>query len=167
MSTAWLKANLPGFAHLSLAERRAIADFTFLWTLFESRILATRGSAQQIAGVVSAWDQAGQLNAGAYKNELAYFQDRYFSNGQFTHHFDGLHMRSNDNIALVRRVLDGSEQIPKSRVTAAFIIVLRYRNNLFHGIKWQYQLADQLSNFRNANAMLKRALAQHGDLFGS
>jgi hypothetical protein len=166
MSTSWLKANFPEFANLSLAERRTIADFTFLWTLFESRILATRGSAQKIAEVVSGWDQEGQLNADSYKKELTYFQGRYCSNGQFTHHFDALHMRPNDKIALVRSVLDGSEHSEQSRITAAFIIVLRYRNNLFHGIKWQYNLADQLTNFQNANAMLKHSLAQHGNLFG-
>jgi hypothetical protein len=166
MSTAWLKANLPGFADLTLAERRVISDFTLLWTLFEARVLGTNGNAQQIAARVTAWDQADQLKAGSYDRELAYFRDRYFSEGHFTHHFDGLHLRQNDQPALVRGVLDGSDNNARNRVLAAFIIILRYRNNLFHGVKWQYHLADQLQNFKCANEILKRALKRHGNLLG-
>lgn len=166
MSTAWLKANLPGFANLSLAERRAIADFTFLWTLFEARILATRGSAQAITSAVTGWYQAGQLAVNSFDGELAYFRSRYFENGEFTHHFDGLHLRQNDNPALVRGVIDGSDNGDQNRVIAILTILFRYRNNLFHGIKWQYHFVDQLENFRQANAILKRVLERHGNLLG-
>ncbi|CCE97846.1 Hypothetical protein SFHH103_03354 [Sinorhizobium fredii HH103] len=44
------------------------------------------------------------------------------------------------------------------------MIVWRFRNNLFHGEKWAYQLQDQLSNFTNANAVLMRLLERHGQL---
>ncbi len=44
------------------------------------------------------------------------------------------------------------------------IIVFRYRNNLFHGVKWEYELAGQLSNFTTANSVLMKVLDRHGDL---
>ena len=44
------------------------------------------------------------------------------------------------------------------------IIVWRFRNNLFHGEKWAYQLQGQLSNFTHANAVLMRLLERHGQL---
>jgi hypothetical protein len=47
---------------------------------------------------------------------------------------------------------------------AALIIVLRYRNNLFHGIKWQYKLFGQLDNFETANAILMKTLDRYGRL---
>lgn len=164
MSTIWLKANIPGFSDLSLAERRAIADFTMLWTLFEARPLGERGNVAQITQAVQAWDEAGTLADPAYDRALAYFRNRYFEAGAFTEHFNGLHLRPNDRPALVRNVLDGSDDTERSRATAVLIIIFRYRNNLFHGIKWQYRLAGQLENFRTANAVLKHVLKRHGNL---
>lgn len=48
--------------------------------------------------------------------------------------------------------------------SAMLIIVLRFRNNLFHGVKWQYELASQLDNFETANHVFMTALEQHGQL---
>ena len=166
MTTTWLEAHVPGFVELSKAERQAIANFTMLWTLFEFRVLATQGSAQKIIEVVEGWEQMGTLDAGSYDRELAYFQDRYVANGEMTCHFDGLKLRANDQPALVQAVLDGSNETPQARLVAMLIVVLRYRNNLFHGIKWQYKLKGQLDNFSYANAVLTRILDQHGDLQG-
>ena len=44
------------------------------------------------------------------------------------------------------------------------MIVWRFRNNLFHGAKWAYQLRDQRENFTQANSILMRMLEQHGQL---
>ena len=43
-------------------------------------------------------------------------------------------------------------------------IIYRYRNNLFHGVKWGYELADQLHNFTHANNALMKALDRYGEL---
>ena len=48
---------------------------------------------------------------------------------------------------MVSAVIDGSNNDSRDRVATVLIIVFRYRNNLFHGVKWQYKLADQLGNF--------------------
>ena len=41
---------------------------------------------------------------------------------------------------------------------AVLIIVYRFRNNLFHGVKWSYELQGQLENFTHANAALMQAI---------
>lgn len=164
MSMQWLLARAPGFNDLTAEERNAIVDFTLLWSLFEARILNNAGNAKSIRAVVVAWYEAGTLQPDAYDAQLVYFRMRYFANGAFTYHFDHLHLRPNDQIALVRSVIDGSNNDFCCRVAAVFIIVLRYRNNLFHGVKWQYELAGQLDNFTNANNALMKALEQHGRL---
>jgi hypothetical protein len=160
----WLRSRAPGFDNLTDTEVAAIADFALLWTLFEARILDARGSTQRICEAVATWEQNGTLEAASYDAELEYFRDRYYADGQFTHYFDGLQLRRNDQPQLVRTVLDGSDDHPRSCMTAILIIVFRYRNNLFHGVKWQYRLAGQLDNFTCANTVLSRALEQHGEL---
>lgn len=162
--TSWLRTRAPGFAALTDAEVASVADFTFLWTLFEARVLDAQVSARKICEVVGAWERSGTLDAAAYDGELGYFRRRYFAGGRFTYYFDGLNLRANDRPELVAAVLDGSDDDPRRCVTASLIIIFRYRNNLFHGLKWQYRLSGQLDNFTCANAVLARALERHGRL---
>lgn len=160
----WLSAKAPGFNRLSDDERRAISDFALLWSLFESRILDTRGSAAAICKMVDAWQQAGTLDASPFDPELAYFRQRYFADGDVTYHFDHLHLRKNDQEALVRAVINGSDNDARNRVVVILIVIFRYRNSLFHGVKWQYKLAGQLDNFNAANAVLMKVLERHATL---
>lgn len=159
-------AKAPGFANLTGEERSAIVDFSLLWSLFEARILHNAGNANSIRAAVEAWHQAGTLQAAAYDQQLAYFRQRYFANNAFSYHFDHLHLRPNDRAAMIRSVIDGSNNDPSRRIATVFTIILRYRNNLFHGMKWQYELAGQLDNFTNANTALMTALEHHGQLQG-
>lgn len=160
----WLLARAPGFARLRDNERAAIVDFALLWPLFEARILNTEGSAANICAAVAAWQQNPGFDAAMFDPELDYFRHRYVGVHGFTEHFDGLNLRGNDRAPLVRAVLDGQDTDPVHRVACVFIIVLRYRNNLFHGVKWQYRLADQHENFAMANRALMKALDHFGGL---
>jgi hypothetical protein len=160
----WLKARAPGFNNLIQAEQDVITDFSLLWSFFESRILNTEGSARAICNAVENWQHIGALSPELVDTELAYFRNRYHSNGHFTHHFDGLRLQRSDRAPLVRAVLDGTNNDPQSKVAAVLIIIYRYRNNLFHGIKWGYEIAGQLGNFTNANSVLIKALERHGRL---
>ena len=54
----WLKERAPGFAQLSDGERDAIVEFAFLWSLFESLVLDTAGSAARICAAVDTWREA-------------------------------------------------------------------------------------------------------------
>ena len=166
MTTAmnWLKAKAPGFNNLSKDERDAITDFALLWGLFESRILNSRGNASAICAAVETWHAKGTLDPGMLNAELDYFETRYHANGAFTHHFDGLLLRGPDHEPMLRRVLSGADVDPRHRIAAALIIVYRYRNNLFHGPKWEYELADQLGNFNAANNTLMKMLERYGGL---
>ncbi len=160
----WLRAKVHGFNQLSTEELSAISDFSLLWSLLEARILNSDGSARAICDVVDAWTTAGTLDASLLDPELSYFRQRYFANGAVTDHYEHLGLPKNDLGAMVRAVIDGSNNDPRDRVAAVLIIVFRYRNNLFHGVKWQYKLGDQLGNFTTANAVLMKVLDGHGAL---
>lgn len=159
----WLLNRVPGFAQLSDDERTAIIDFSLLWPLFEARVLNNNGNAASICRAIQTWADRDDFDPAIYDPELDYFRSRYFGNGQFTRHFENLKLRGNDEIDLVRSVLQGDAD-PVRRVSCVFIVVLRYRNNLFHGLKWEYLLAGQRENFSTANSALVKALERHGDL---
>lgn len=157
----WLRKYAPGFQVLSEAERDAYAEFLFLWSLFEAKALNEHGSARAIVASSARWARNGQLTTETFGHELAYFRNRYVEGGQFNHHFDHLHLRDNDAALLVQRVLLGEDGAPENIAAAVLIIVYRFRNNLFHGLKWSYELQGQFENFMHSNKVLRRAIELH------
>lgn len=164
MSMQWLLARAPGFQSLPEEDRAAIFNFTFLWSLFEAQVMGNFARADLICAKVDKWRDSGTVDADQYGAELAYFQQRYYANGSFTHHFPHLHLRAADQPGIVQSVLDGSNTDPGDQLLTVLMIVWRFRNNLFHGEKWAYQLEGQLANFTQANAVLMRLLERHGQL---
>ena len=95
-AVAWPRKFAPGFQALSIEERQAITEFSFLWSLFEAKSLNERGSASAIVNSANLWGTSGQLTEDRFSRELAYFRDRYVADGKFTRHFDHLQLRKND-----------------------------------------------------------------------
>ena len=157
---AWLELRVPGFAALSDEERTAIQQFALLWSLFEGRPLRTEASARQIIAIIHDGVSSGQVRMEPYEGCLEYFRNRYFQAGAFTHHFHQLNLRGNDNSPLVRAVLSRENNDPADCISAILIVIYRFRNNLFHGHKWEYELSGQLANFTHANDALMAAYDQ-------
>jgi hypothetical protein len=164
MSELWLEAHAPGFRDLPELDRRAIFDFSFLWSLFEARVMGNFGRADRIRERIDEWTAAGTLEAELYDGELTYFRDRYFADGALTYHFPHLNLRPADHPDLVEAVISGANNDPRDRMLALLMIVWRLRNNLFHGAKWAYGIAGQCENFTHASAVLMRLLEKHGEL---
>lgn len=154
----WLCKNALGFEELPQTDRDAIMNFVFLWSLFESEVLGTNATARSIVKLSTEWEKNEQLKAEALADYLKYLQQRYVEEGQFTQHFDGLHLRVNDHSELVKAVLKGERAKVGEIAAALLIVVYRLRNNLFHGVKWAYGIRDQLDNFTNANSLLMLVL---------
>lgn len=153
----WLERTQPGYQELSNVERSAVAGFSIVWSVFEARALSTNANATAIVRFVDE-NAASFGSAEPFGDALAYFRQRYVSDGRTNHKFESLHFRRNDRRELVEAVLLGHEATAIEIVTALLIIVFRLRNNLFHGIKWAYEMRDQQRNFENAIAVLTRVL---------
>jgi hypothetical protein len=67
-------------------------------------------------------------------------------------------MPEGDPMLLLRRALSNENVDRSDLASALLLIVYRYRNNLFHGEKWLYQMRDQNDNFAQANSVLMRAI---------
>jgi len=160
----WLCVHAQGFHDLSEKDREAIFHFSLLWSFFEARALRTRGSAGAILTVTREWASNGQLTLAPFEESLAYFRARYVANGEPTQLFDGLALRNNHMPALVFSVLKGENTNVADSVAALLIVVFRLRNNLFHGVKWDYGIGGQRENFTHANAALMSALETQGYL---
>ena len=158
---AWLEKTAPGYDLLSDPERKAMKDFSLLWTLYEGTVLHASGNAGAIVGAVDHLKSSGRLSLDPFRPAIEHFSGRYFDGTDMTDAFRGLHLRPNDRRELVENVLRGQSSDEAEILTALLIIVFRLRNNLFHGIKWSYGIKDQLENFTNANAVLMAAMEMH------
>lgn len=94
------------------------------------------------------------LKLDDYDKFLTYFVNRYLEKGKTNDRYKKLNLRNGDKPKLVESVLNGSETTPEKVLLAILIIVYRYRNNLFHGIKEITDLPNQIENFRHANDLL-------------
>ncbi len=160
--TVWLEENAYGYKCLSDNERQAITGFSLLWSLFEHHVLDERGSA---VGIIqecnSLCEPRGSVQECDFSDSLAYFRQRYTPGGAFNSLFRDLRLRPNDSPALVEKVLlDHEATTTADKLAACLIIVYRYRNNYFHGIKWATEFRDQQKNFEESNKLLTFVLDQ-------
>ncbi len=159
-ATTWLQHAVAGFAALTSAERRAIRDFTLLWSLFEARLTACNASIPEIEAAMTRLEAAGVLDVARLDRPLRHFRDRYAPGGVLIPRFEALRLNGHGR-PLVERVLTGEPAGPAEIANALMIIVYRLRNNLFHGNKWNDGIQDQRANFQTANRILMALMDMH------
>jgi hypothetical protein len=158
---SWLEKTQLGFDQVSKKERDAIRDFSLLWSLYEGTVLGASASARAIIADVDSLNTNGRLSLDLVRAPIEHFLSRYFDGKELTYAFSMLYLRPNDHAALVNRVVRRHSQDEAEVLSAILIIVLRLRNNLFHGLKWAYGIRDQFKNFRSANHILMAVMDMH------
>lgn len=148
----WMRVHVRGFSDLAVAELEAAMHFSLLWSYFEADTLDNNASAAALTRWIGSLGT--RLHCRQFDPALAYFRDRYFASGDFTAHFHDLHLRRTDRPELVEAVVRGDNRDPVDGVVAVFIIVYRFRNNFFHGLKWGDFLRGQQRNFEVASQVL-------------
>ncbi|WPU99070.1 hypothetical protein SNE26_23950 [Mucilaginibacter sp. cycad4] len=136
------------------AEIESIKDFSLIWNIFERYVCNNNFTIDRAENEISV----KKIDIAKFQTHLDYFKSRYTENGNVNHRFAHLNFRANDRQQLVNDVLLGGVAKPNQVILALVIIVYRYRNNLFHGIK-DIQLIDQQNeNFEIANSFLTTLL---------
>lgn len=159
----YLTQRVAGFASLDDDERRAISEFSLLWAAFEGSVCGTEARPPALLQIPMTLQAIGRLDMNPYDAALAYFRNRYFANGKFTHYFDGLHLEkgTQPNAEWVCMVISGVNNGPVDVLQALLLICHRLRNNLFHGVKMQYGIARHRENFQHACCILMAVMDQH------
>ncbi|WP_223508772.1 MULTISPECIES: hypothetical protein [unclassified Pseudomonas] len=155
---AWLTHRAPHFAQLDESERNAIADFSLVWSLFEGAALGGYCSMPEIRAFADRLSENNDIDRCNVNVYLPYLKQRYFVNGELTHHFHNLRIERSGNPAEIVEALCNETASERIKLVGCLGVVFRLRNNLFHGEKWQYQLRDQKQNFTNATNFLMRCM---------
>lgn len=137
--------------NLDSADLEEIKNFTLLWNIFEGTIFQNSFSINRLDTEI----QNRNLDFHRFQDIFTYFQRRYVVQGQFTDRFQYLNLRANDRLNLVQQVLLGVNQNENDKLLVIGIIIYRFRNNLFHGLKDFRNLTEQVENFQNANRYLQ------------
>lgn len=150
----WLRRRQPGFDELKPEAVEQISQFSLLWTYFEAKVLEMNATADKIVRVSNEIIANGASQRDEVTASLRHFRERYVDGDGFNYHFEQLHFRRSDKQQLVADVLLGKSETTQDQLAAALLIVLRLRNNLFHGLKWAYEMRDQQENFRHSTELL-------------
>ncbi|NPD21270.1 hypothetical protein [Alterinioella nitratireducens] len=153
----WLERSQPGYRELAQGERSAVAGFSIIWSVFEAAALSGSGSVRSIGQFIDG-NREALVDFAPLQAPLDYFQDRYVEDGAINLRFDHLNFRRNDNRELVEAVLLGRNDDNAEKAKALLIIVYRLRNNLFHGLKWAYEMRDQQANFEHGILVMTNVL---------
>ena len=128
----------------------SIKDFSLAWNVFENHVCNNNCSAARLRERLNQI----QFEINEFTEPLQYFKNRYIVEGATNERFEHLNFRHNDRRELVAEVLLGNNQEVQDIVLALSIIVYRFRNNLFHGMKQMEFIDQQKENFENANLIL-------------
>lgn len=131
-----------------------VKDFSLLWNIFENLVCENNCNVNRLDERLTPV----AFEIAEFQETFDYFIDRYTSKGTTNERFDRLNFRNGDRKEVVANVLLGNDNEVSNIVLALSIIVYRYRNNLFHGLKNFMQIDQQEENFKNANRVLKSIL---------
>ena len=160
----WLCNSQLGYAELTEEEKSAVAGFAIVWSVFEAKVMASlEASDKDSLNILRIGDyvenKANHLqNIDSFHASLRYFKGRYITNGIPNSRFMKLRIPNRAQSDQVVAVLVGRETRALEILKALLFIVYRYRNNLFHGLKWAGQLRGQRDNFTHAVHVLTEIL---------
>jgi len=157
----YLEKKGMGSESLSEPERKAISNFSLIWSLFEAQLLEENASARKIVAKCQVWGNNPGIDSEHVNTYLDYFKNRYVLNDETTYRYEHLHFRGNDQENIVKGVLLGEINDDVHKLACCLIIVLRFRNNYFHGIKWAYQFREQKENFETSCNLLADCLDRY------
>jgi len=137
---------------LSESDLSNVKDFSLIWSIFDRHVCNSGFSITRIEQKYSNM----KFDSKEMEFFFDYFKRRYINDIGITNSlFDKLRLRRNDRPQFVQDVMLGKITDLNSKVLAITIIIYRYRNNFFHGLKDYSTIDKQDKNFEVANEFLK------------
>lgn len=152
--TKWINNNFHSTSKDN--DFNAIKDFLLLWSLFEDKVFHNNFIIDRAASLINEKNE-NDLNVPEFNKVYIYFKQRYCINNVILFEiFENLHFRGNDRKAFVKQTLLAPNPSIQDKVLTSMIIIYRFRNNLFHGLKDMTNIKSQKNNFIHANKFLMK-----------
>ena len=128
-----------------------------MWAIFE----ASEGEEQNnMLGQITLFSNrlAEQVSINLVDEEFTYWKERYIKDETPTDKFAHLRLSDDRQVNLVLNSLSSKQATLRDKLETCLLIVYRYRNNMFHGMKDVRKLNNQEQNFRMATTLLQKIL---------
>ena len=160
-ATAWITQQ-PFFSELTTEEQNEAGSFSFIWGVYELRVMQVLGKEQTVSltrSVIQEYTASVHIPSHNLSSEKKYFRDRFFdAHGNPNSTWQGAQFRNGDKAEEIKAILLRDDSSPAQDAEALIRIVARLRNNFFHGFKWAYNLKGQKENFANASSVLIKTM---------
>ena len=155
----WLKSY---FDKPSLTEKKLkpILHFSLLWNLFEFTYFSDSKRLNTNRLIDLSEISCPHLSEDKLNSIFNYFKYRYLSNKQLNNNFDSLQLDKNSrdgipsNYNFCQTILLSINPTKLDMTKASFLIIHRFRNNLFHGRKNPRSLNIYEQPFKKINIFL-------------
>ena len=152
--TKWINDKFS--ALLKDRDYNGITEFLLLWNLFEDRLFENKFTIRNASEYIN--NHIEELDESISGMIFDYFKERYTDPLRkivLYSYFEPLNFRDNDRKEFVNDTLLSDSPSIQHKILTSTIIIYRYRNNLFHGLKSVTQINYQKENFIHANIFLK------------
>ncbi|NLN33626.1 MAG: hypothetical protein GX159_08530 [Flavobacteriaceae bacterium] len=141
-----------------LSKIESAKNFVLFWSLFERYFCDKEASLRVIDDNFTKLSDSYSMPSEITEHYYELFRNRYTSNGVVNSLIESLNFRkkySDPNYkSKLIEILENDSASEKDKVFACFIIIYRYRNNLFHGSKRIANIETQLEIFENSNNVI-------------
>ena len=131
----WIARQQPSLRRFVLSEHHPLLHFALMWNIFEGEACECSASIdklRRVAETLAARQFATHHQAVAF---MAFLRSRYWRDKGLTTRFVALRFRTPKEEELVSRVLGREATSAADTIFAQLLVVYRYRNNTFHGLK--------------------------------
>ena len=131
----WMVGRQPGLARYLRFDPQPLLHFALMWNMFEAEVCDCSASVTKlrtVANTLASRDFAGHPQAVSF---LTFLRERYWAKTGPTDYMFGLRFRTEEERCLVSEVLSAQKPSPPESIFAQLLVVYRYRNNTFHGLK--------------------------------
>ncbi|WP_210464217.1 hypothetical protein [Vibrio crassostreae] len=153
----WINENLENPQELSPRTLETLGDFTLMWALFEASEGEERNN--MLGQITNCSNRlASVIPIDLIEIEFDYWKARYVNNSTPTAHYNKLRLSDDRQRDLVLKAFSDDVVTLRDKLEACLLVVYRYRNNMFHGMKDVRKLNGQESNFSHAISFLQKIL---------
>ena len=144
---------------LSIKKLKPVFHFSLLWNLFEHTYFTDDNRLTNRSLLELVEQSFTNIPDGPLQSTYNYFQNRYFQNGRESNKYEQLCLdkRTYNGIShfeFCREVLLNNSSEKVNKLKCVFLIVYRFRNNLFHGRKQPSMLNTYEAPFNIINRFL-------------
>lgn len=153
-----LEASFPDFGDTPEQVILAIMYFSPVWSIFEFRAVNRDANQYSIDAFARRCDPSHE-QIREFQPAFDHFRNRYVDGHQTNAAFASLVGRDTNLRSAIEHSLLEVESSNIAKLTGLLLIAYCLRNNLFHGTKWAWGLADQYENLAYATLVLTETLS--------